>query len=151
MKQIYTTTLRLNLENEADRRAWEHLQSLDRREYRSVSKAVVSAVNAYFDRSKQLADDPYLETREKEDAFLSRIEDTISRSLQSLYAGKPWRYPTAYAERTACRCSCFGGNRGGHFSCAGFCRRLLKLLFLILLLCWWQYNPSLLPNWQFSE
>lgn len=35
------------------------------------------------DRSKQLADDPYLETREKEDAFLSRIEDTISRSLQS--------------------------------------------------------------------
>lgn len=80
---IYTTTLRLNLENEADRRAWEHLQSLDRREYRSVSKAVVSAVNAYFDRSKQLADDPYLETREKEDAFLSRIEDTISRSLQS--------------------------------------------------------------------
>lgn len=60
MKQIYTTTLRLNLENEADRRAWEHLQSLDRREYRSVSKAVVSAVNAYFDRSKQLADDPYL-------------------------------------------------------------------------------------------
>ena len=83
MKQIYTTTLRLNLENEADRRAWEHLQSLDRREYRSVSKAVVSAVNAYCDRSKQLADDPYLETREKEDAFLSRIEDTISRSLQS--------------------------------------------------------------------
>ena len=83
MKQNYTTTLRLNLENEAARRAREHLQSLDRREYRSVSKAVVSAVNAYFDRSKQLADDPYLETREKEDAFLSRIEDTISRSLQS--------------------------------------------------------------------
>lgn len=83
MKQIYTTTLRLNLENEADRRAWEHLQSLDRREYRSVSKAVVIAVNAYFDHNKQLADDPYLETREKEDAFLSRIEDTISRSLQS--------------------------------------------------------------------
>lgn len=102
MKQIYTTTLRLNLENEADRRAWEHLQSLDRREYRSVSKAVVSAVNAYFDRSKQLADDPYLETREKEDAFLSRIEDTISRTLQSCGAGKSRRYPTAYAERTVC-------------------------------------------------
>ncbi len=151
MKQIYTTTLRLNLENEADRRAWEHLQSLDRREYRSVSKAVVSAVNAYFDRSKQLADDPYLETREKEDAFLSPDRGYHLTQLAELYAGKPWRYPTAYAERTACRCSCFGGNRGGHFSCAGFCRRLLKLLFLILLLCWWQYNPSLLPNWQFSE
>ena len=51
--------------------------------YAFATAAVRSAVNAYFDRSKQLADDPYLETREKEDAFLSRIEDTISRSLQS--------------------------------------------------------------------
>ncbi len=83
MNNIYTTTLRLNLENEADRRAWEHLQSLDKREYRSVSRAVITAVNAYFDRQKLLAADPYLETREKEDAFLSRIEDTITRSLQS--------------------------------------------------------------------
>ena len=115
MKQIYTTTLRLNLENEADRRAWEHLQSLDRREYRSVSKAVVSAVNAYFDRSKQLADDPYLETREKEDAFLSRIEDTISRSLQSCtpvsLAGQ--YVPLSSMRRCLRRTNCPGRHRTG--------------------------------------
>lgn len=147
MKQIYTTTLRLNLENEADRRAWEHLQSLDRREYRSVSKAVVSAVNAYFDRSKQLADDPYLETREKEDAFLSRIEDTISRTLQSCAPVNLGGILQLMQSAQSARCSCFGGKRGGHFSGVGLCRRLLILLSSILLLCWWQYNPCLLPNW----
>ncbi len=82
MRQVYTTTLRLNLDNSEDRRAYEHLRQLNKLEYRSVSRAIVTAINAYFDREKQLADDPYLETREKEDAFLSRIEETITRSLQ---------------------------------------------------------------------
>lgn len=66
-KNIYATTLRLNLDNPADRAAWEHLQRLDRVQYRSVSRAVVAAVNAFFDRQERLASDPYLETREKED------------------------------------------------------------------------------------
>lgn len=48
MKRLYTTTLRLNLENEADREAMEHLRRLDRKKYRSVNSAVIAAVNAYF-------------------------------------------------------------------------------------------------------
>ena len=55
MKNIYTTTLRLNLDNVADREAWVHLQRLDRAQYRSVNRAVISAVNAYFGRQEQLA------------------------------------------------------------------------------------------------
>lgn len=77
MKRLYTTTLRLNLENEADRQAWEHLRRLDREKYRSVNSAVITAINAYFSRQEQLEADPYLETREKEDAFLQRVIDTI--------------------------------------------------------------------------
>lgn len=50
MKQIYTTTLRLNLAEEDDRRAFEHLRRLDKKQYRSYSKAVVAAVNGYFER-----------------------------------------------------------------------------------------------------
>ena len=83
MKRIFTTTVRLNLDNEEDRRAFEHLQRLDKKQYRSYSKAIVAAVNAYFDRQEHLITDPYLETREKEDAFLARIEQTIRSSLQS--------------------------------------------------------------------
>lgn len=81
-KNIYTTTLRMNLDNPADRAAWEHLQRLDRTQYRSVSRAVVAAVNAFFDRQERLASDPYLETREKEDAFLQRVLDTIREGLR---------------------------------------------------------------------
>ena len=77
MKRLYTTTLRLNLENEADREALEHLRRMDRKKYRSVNSAVITAINAYFSRQEQLEADPYLETREKEDAFLQRVIDTI--------------------------------------------------------------------------
>ena len=83
MKNIYTTTLRLNLVKPEDREAWEHLQRLDRMQYRSVNRAGIAAVNAYFGRQEQLAADPYLETREKEDAFLREIQNTIRESLQT--------------------------------------------------------------------
>ena len=72
MKQIYTTTLRLNLADEDDRRAFDYLQRMDKKQYRSYSRAIVAAVNDHFERQERLAADPYLETREKEDAFLRR-------------------------------------------------------------------------------
>lgn len=83
MSRIFTTTLRLNLDDEDDRRAWERLHHLDKRQYRSYSKAIVAALNGYFDRQERLAADPYLETREKEDAFLRQIMDAIEAGLRS--------------------------------------------------------------------
>jgi hypothetical protein len=81
MKQIYTTTLRLNLADEDDRRAYEHLQRMNKKQYRSYSKAIVTAINDYFERQDRLAVDPYLESREKEDAFLRRVTEIIEKSL----------------------------------------------------------------------
>ena len=83
MSRIFTTTLRLNLDEPDDLKAFEHLQRLDRKEYRSYSRAIVAAVNEYFDRREMHEADPYLETREKEDAFLMKIERTIRDSLQA--------------------------------------------------------------------
>ena len=82
MKRIFTTTLRLDMTDDEDHRAWLHLQQMDKKQYRSYSKAIVAAVNDYFGRQEQLAADPYLETREKEDAFLQRIESTICNALR---------------------------------------------------------------------
>ena len=82
MKQIYTTTLRLNLADEDDRRAYEHLQRMDKKQYRSYSKAIITAINDHFERQARLASDPYLETREKEDAFLQRVTETIEQGLR---------------------------------------------------------------------
>lgn len=89
MKQIYTTTLRLNLSDEDDRKAFKYLQHIDKKRYRSYSKAIVTAINEHFERQERLADDPYLETREKEDAFLKRITETIEKGLQFASVGMP--------------------------------------------------------------
>ena len=78
---IVSTNIRFNLEKEADRTAWDHLQRRDKREHRSYSKAVIAAVNDYFERRGRLEVDPYLETREKEDAFLQRVLETIRAGL----------------------------------------------------------------------
>ena len=80
---IVNTNLRLNLDNAEDRRAWERLQRMDRTRYKSYSRAVVAALNEFFDRQERLANDPYLETREKEEAFLQRVLDTVERGLRS--------------------------------------------------------------------
>ena len=87
MSEIFTTTLRLNLENEDDRRAWEYLRNMDRTRYRSYSSAIVTAINDHFSRQERLASDPFLETRERQEAFLSKVKDTIRESLQTSGAG----------------------------------------------------------------
>ena len=86
-RTIINTNIRLNLNRPEDRRAWEYLQRLDRKKYKSYSRAVVAAINDHFSREERLAADPYLETREKEDAFLEKVLDTIRESLQSSGAG----------------------------------------------------------------
>ena len=83
MSKIFTTTLRLNLDNEDDRRAWEYLRIMDRTRYKSYSSAIVTAVNDHFSRQERLADDPFLETRERQESFLSEIKDAIRESLQT--------------------------------------------------------------------
>ena len=81
MKKTVSTNIRFNLKNEADRKAWEYLQSMDRKKYKSYSKAVICALCEYFEREHKTAEDPYLETRKKEDAFLNRILQTIETGL----------------------------------------------------------------------
>ena len=80
-KRIVSTNIRFNLDKGADRAAWEHLQQRDKRQYRSYSKAVIAAVNDYFERRGRLDADPYLETREKEDTFLLRVLETVRAGL----------------------------------------------------------------------
>lgn len=49
-RRIINTNIRLNLEQEEDRRAWEYLQGMDRKQYKSYTRAVVAAINDYFGR-----------------------------------------------------------------------------------------------------
>ena len=75
MRNTFSTTLRLNLNEPADRQAWMYLQTMDKAKYRSYREAVVTAVNDYFSRQEQAV---------KEQAFLDRVVDTIQQSLQNM-------------------------------------------------------------------
>lgn len=79
---IKNTNIRLNLLEPEDKRAWEYLQTMDRKEYKSYSRAVVAAVNDYFSRKAKLDADPYLETREKEDAFLEKVIGAVEKGAR---------------------------------------------------------------------
>ena len=83
MSNLFTTTLRINLTKPEGRKAWAYLKNRDKSRYRSYSDAIIAAVNGFFDREQRLADDPYLETREKEDAFLQKVLDTVERGLRA--------------------------------------------------------------------
>ena len=76
--------LRFNLADEDDRRAYEYLQKRDKTEFGSYTKLVSRAVNEFFERRSRLADDPYFETREKEDAFIARVLEAARCSSPSV-------------------------------------------------------------------
>lgn len=84
--KIINTNIRFNLTKADDLRAWEYLQSMDRSKHKSYSRAVISAINEYFEREQKLTDNPFLETQEKEDRFMQKILDTINQGLQKYSA-----------------------------------------------------------------
>ena len=81
--------IRFNTEKEDECRAWELLHSPQIRQmFKSQNKFVIEAVNDYYDRCVERKDDPYLETREKEDAFAERIVEAVERKvIDPLYYG----------------------------------------------------------------
>ncbi|MBR5594632.1 MAG: hypothetical protein IKW46_11260 [Bacteroidaceae bacterium] len=82
-------SLRFNLDNEAERKAWEHLQSvLD-----SKNKTIISAINAYFEADGNiekviretirecLKDMPIVKAVEEPIEEISEDENTLMDSL----------------------------------------------------------------------
>ena len=87
MSKVFTTTLRFNLDNPEDNKALAYLQARDRKQYRSYSSAVVTAVIDHFSRQQRLDADPFLETREQQEAFLQEVKDTVREAMQTSGAG----------------------------------------------------------------
>ena len=83
-ENIKALCLRFDLADEDERRAYDYLQNRNKAEFGSYTKLVSRAVNEYFERRLRLADDPYFETREKEDAFIARVLDAVRHSAPSL-------------------------------------------------------------------
>ena len=82
MPTIRATSLRLNLDKPEHKQAWEYLQALDGTEFKSYTSAIVTAVNDYFGRYFRRKNDPYLETREREEKFVAEIVSAVERSAE---------------------------------------------------------------------
>lgn len=67
--------IRFNMEKESDIMAWEsfHIKDVGER-FKSQNRFVIEAINYYYERVMRMQEDPYLETREKEDAFAERTK-----------------------------------------------------------------------------
>ena len=87
-ENIKALCLRFDLADEDERRAYDYLQNRNKAEFGSYTKLVSRAVNEYFERRLRLADDPYFETREKEDAFIARVLDAVRNASPSVPASQ---------------------------------------------------------------
>ncbi len=76
--------IRFNMEKEDECRAWELLHSPKVQQmFKSQNKFVIEAVNDYYDRCVAMKNDPYLETRGKEDSFAERIVEAVEKKMMS--------------------------------------------------------------------
>ena len=73
---------RFNLARDEERRAWEILHSdCVENDFKSQNRFVVKAINDYYERHLQEKADPYLSSREKEEAFIERIIEAVNSRL----------------------------------------------------------------------
>lgn len=91
MANIRSTNLRFNLNKDMQKKAWQYLQTMDKKQFRSYSNVIAIALVDYFDRYYRSRDDPYFETREREERFVNQIlrsvEITMEKTLPSFLAG----------------------------------------------------------------
>ena len=94
------------MENPEHAKAWEYLHNYDKDKIKSTNVAAITAVNAYFDRMGKLADDPYFETRQREERFVEQIVSEVGKAfiaempkfLASLMLSLNSSYPVQFNE-----------------------------------------------------
>lgn len=84
MNEVHSTNLRLNMGKESHRRAWEYLQTMDKGQFKSYSNVIVLALVEFFERKAKLQDDPYFETREREERFIRQIVSEVEKALDKV-------------------------------------------------------------------
>ena len=96
-ENLFTTTLRLNLNNAQDMEAWNNLMSTDRNqpEYSSYSRTIVTAINDHFARQYQMEEQQEWETK-----LMKKIEAMIRETLTNCLQGLQITTPQPTAEKS---------------------------------------------------
>ena len=82
MDNIKCTTLRFNIDKPLDRQAWDYLQGINKDEFKSYSHAVTVALTEYFKNYYRKKDDPFFETREREERFVEQIVSAVEKAVE---------------------------------------------------------------------
>ena len=81
-KQCRNHNIRCSMGDETAVQAWERLHSAEvEKDFKSKNAFVVAAINDYYERHLAEQNDPYLESREKEDAFTDRIVEAVEKKV----------------------------------------------------------------------
>ena len=81
-ENIRSTNLRFNLEKDTQKRAWQYLQPMVKQHFKSYSNVIAVALVEYFDRYYRSRDDPYFETREREERFVNQIISSVESAME---------------------------------------------------------------------
>lgn len=84
MNNLRSTNLRFNLDKETHRKAWDYLQSMDKQQFKSYSNVIAVSVVSFFERYYKLQDDPYFETREREERFVDQIVGAVESAMDKV-------------------------------------------------------------------
>lgn len=83
-EKIWNKNVRFNTNNDVAIQAWDILHSDEvEQDFKSQNEFIICAINDYYERHISKENDPYLETREKEDAFADRIVEKVERKVLS--------------------------------------------------------------------
>lgn len=78
MAHAWNHNIRFSMADENAMKAWVCIHSEKVKEsFKSQNAFVIAAINDYYERHLIKKDDPYLETREKEDEFCNRIVEKV--------------------------------------------------------------------------
>lgn len=92
---IWSTNLRFNLDKSPYREAYGYLKNMDRQAHKSINKVVAIAVCEHFKRLEKSKNDPYFETRERENNFVNRIVGAVKIAVENAMPSFMAAYITA--------------------------------------------------------
>ena len=81
-QNIRSTNVRFNLDKDLQNKAWQYLQTMDKQKFKSYSNVIAVSLVDYFDRYYHSQDDPYFETREREERFVEQIITAVEHAME---------------------------------------------------------------------
>ena len=80
---IVNVKVRMNLSREEDALAWENLRKLDRKKYKSYSRAFIKAINFFSENERRPKEDSLRERRKEQEELLRLIAEEVKSTVQT--------------------------------------------------------------------